>query len=154
MAREEPHRIVVESNAEDNREFIESVFDRLNLYDSTESVRVEVEIGKRAASELGYKSAGRRYPDDNVVQFEEDSDAYKLACFLCENDDEWLTTPEIRRRDTENVDQDGDRLSQLLWDLTERGVVKKKDCPHDKRMKEYQISEKGARSVEESVSED
>lgn len=83
------------------------------------------------------------------IDFDTDSQAFKLAqCMVSEG---WKNTGEIKRGVREKREISEDRLSQVLWDLSERGVLEKRPCVSDGRMKEYRITKMGAESVEKSA---
>ena len=52
-------------------------------------------------------------------------------------------TPEIRNHIDEFDGFNPDSVSQLLWELSDRGLVDKQDSDRDKRMKKYKITSKG-----------
>jgi hypothetical protein len=82
------------------------------------------------------------------ISFEVGSDAHKVAVVFCSFEGEWKKTGEIKRIITSQTDVSEDRVSQILWDLSERGVLDKKPCKDNQRMKMYRINGLGVRSVE------
>lgn len=85
---------------------------------------------------------------DNTISFSDGSDAYLLSDFMRECRREWCDTGQIKRGISEKGLIKEGRVSQVLWDLAERGVLRKRECESDGRMKEYKITEKGIASVE------
>ncbi|QIR31208.1 winged-helix domain protein [Halorubrum virus Serpecor1] len=89
----------------------------------------------------------------DLVTFEEGSRTRKLATFLYENNgDEWHTTTEIKAELDEDSEIDPDDVSQILWELSERGVMEKRPHDTDGRKKEYRLNERGLKSVAEVAS--
>jgi hypothetical protein len=86
--------------------------------------------------------------DVNFISFSCDSDAFKLAQCMTREEAGWKNTEEIKRKCENKSLIPLSKVSQVLWDLAERGILKKRPCDSDRRMKEYHITELGERSVE------
>lgn len=88
---------------------------------------------------------------DEGVNFQQDSFSYLVAKEFNEGENGWYSTKEVRYElGGEDTPLDESNLSQVLWDLTERGVLDKRDHDGDGRMKEYRITESGRASVTNS----
>jgi hypothetical protein len=85
--------------------------------------------------------------DKEIINFSSDSEAFKVASFVLEECEEWTSTGDIKRGLSDSFPTD--RTSQVLWDLSERGVLDKRPCSTDGRMKEYRITKMGKDSVED-----
>ncbi|WP_206668651.1 hypothetical protein [Halorubrum depositum] len=119
--------------------------------DSVENIRVTIEADSPIDLTqyiTGEAIEPRETDEPEVVTFEEGSRTRKLAEFLYEhNGEEWHTTTEIRGKLPEDSEIDPDDVSQILWELSERGVVEKQPHDGDGRKKEYRLNDLGTRSI-------
>jgi hypothetical protein len=126
------NKVVQHNESSVNRILIEIESD--GPLDNTE---LEVNVTKSESIEVG----------NGEVNFERNSMAFKLANFISNSDSSWLNSGEIRRDVESEEIINLDTLSQTLWDLSERGLLEKRPCESDGRMREYKISEKGKESL-------
>lgn len=125
-------------------EIIENNIHQLSSIEVRVESDSEIDIG-------GYSHDGYYVPDDRDssspgVKFNPDSDAFMIARAFYVDSGEWYGTEAVKH-DLGDGDIDCDQLSQVLWDLSERGVLEKRDHPSDGRMKEYRLTKKGDDSV-------
>jgi len=87
--------------------------------------------------------------DEGITRFNEDSRAYEVAKVLYQRSDEgFLKLQQVQQFVPIETGVDEASISQVLWDLADRGLVEKKNDPDDGRKKTYKITGKGKRSVE------
>ena len=92
--------------------------------------------------------------EPDLISFEDGSRTKKLATFLYKNNgDSWHTTTDIKAAlPDEEPPIEPDDVSQILWELSERGVLEKRPHEQDGRKKEYRLNERGMESVEQFAS--
>lgn len=92
------------------------------------------------------------FVNDDLVRFDEDSDAFAVAKMLYERRNEgFLELGEVQQFTPNEAGVADMRFSKVLWDLANRGMVEKKDHPDDGRMNIYKLTSRGIRSVEAAV---
>jgi hypothetical protein len=124
---------------QDNREKVRRIYIEVDSNGAMDNSIIEVNVNDLGSVEISTPT----------ITFKSGSTASKLANCIDNLDNEWSNSGEIRRCAEKGSDIDMDALSQTLWDLSERGLLDKRDCESDGRMKEYRLSEKGKESLAE-----
>ena len=161
MASDDPDGVLtLELSGEQGLHAFNQFIEEAGFADSIDTIRIQVEaespidLTKYITGEEITPRSGETDGDPDLVTFEDGSRTKKLATFLYENNgEEWHTTTEIKAALPEDSEIDPDDVSQILWELSERGVVEKQPHEDDGRMKEYQLNERGKKSVAELLDE-
>lgn len=133
------------------------VVDLVSKQDSINSFSIEIEFDgeftldptiQRSVEEMDVGLEFDTAPE--LINFHNGSEAATLARCFATSDDGWMNTGEVKRAWVDHPDLPNEKFSQLLWDLSERGVLEKRQCDDDGRMNEYRISELGLKSVKAS----
>jgi len=155
VGRNGDDRFRVEVDGENALPIFKTVSDIIEKNDDITKVVIEVESEEPLTlsdyTEDLYKTGvGCESDDSDIIGFCEESESFHLAQCMATSVDKWYNTAEIKRavHETDDYNIPQNRISQILWDLSERGVLKKRPCKSNRRMKEYNITEKGIRSVE------
>ncbi|UBF22065.1 winged HTH [Halorubrum virus HRTV-15] len=153
MSSDEPDGVMtLQLSGEQGLRAFNQFIEEAGFGDSIENIEVTIEA--ESPIDLTEYITGEEIEMDEdgdaveLVTFEEGSRTRKLATFLYDhNGDEWHTTTEVKTALTEDCGIDPDDVSQILWELSERGVVEKRPHEKDGRKKEYRLNDLGIQSV-------
>ncbi|AGM10788.1 hypothetical protein M192_gp091 [Halorubrum tailed phage 8] len=146
--------MTLELSGDNSLDAFNQFMEEVGFNESIENIRVTIEA--ESPIDLTEYITGEEIERDGepdgggieLVTFEEGSRTRKLATFLYNhNGDEWHTTNEVKAALTEDCDIDPDDVSQILWELSERGVIEKRPHDNDGRKKEYRLNQRGMESV-------
>ena len=87
---------------------------------------------------------------EDIVSFNPDSDPYTVAKTLLDRRDAgFIELGQIQQFVPNDAGIPDERFSPILWDMSNRGLVEKKDHPEDGRKNVYRLTDKGVNSVVE-----
>ncbi|UFK26323.1 winged-helix domain protein [Hardygib1 virus] len=153
MASEEPDGVMtLELSGEQGLHAFNRFIEETGFSDTIDNIKVTIEADSPVDLTkyiTGEQIEERESEPPDAVSFEEGSRTRMMAEFLYEhNGEEWHTTTQIKDALGEDCDIDPDDVSQIMWELSERGVVEKQPHESDGRKKEYRLNDLGVRSVE------
>ncbi|QRD99668.1 MarR family transcriptional regulator [Halorubrum virus VOLN27B] len=152
--------MTLELSGREGLEAFNQFIERVGFSDSIDTIKIQIEsespidLTKYITGEEIEPRSGETDDNPDLVTFEDGSRTKKLATFLHENNGEdWHTTNEIKAALPEGSEINPDDVSQILWELSERGVVEKQPHDDDGRKKKYRLNERGKKSVAELLDE-
>lgn len=114
--------------------------------DEIEATEMNLAVPLDSTSNTGDES------ETDFATFQGESNAFIVAAALYQiNGDDFVEIEAIQDVVADTADIESSDYSAALWDLSDRGLVDKKDHPSDGRKNVYRLSERGTLSVKQSL---